>query len=105
MPDTARRRWQAQPALRVVPVCDTMNHTQTVELETHGNPPPGEELFHLSDGVFAEVGDRSDQHGVGVSLGDYLFKVLQRARPARSDHRHADRLRNSPGHGDVVTGL
>ena len=46
--------------------------------------------------------DRGAEHGVGVALGDRLGEVLERARPARGDHRNRDRLGHRARQLDVV---
>src|SRR5215831_15223810 len=51
--------------------------------------------------VLAKMEDRGRQHRVGVTLGDALVEVLERAHPARGDHGDRDAVGHGAGEGEV----
>src|SRR6516225_7351454 len=47
--------------------------------------------------------NRSREHGGGMSIANSLDQVVERADPARGDHRHANRIRDGARQSDVET--
>ena len=61
--------------------------------------------FGLRNTDFAEMKDRSRQHGAGMAFGDAPDQVIQGADAARSDHRHRHRIGDGAGERQVIAFL
>src|SRR5262245_43710829 len=72
-------------------------------IEPHGQAGTGHVPLRVGDAVLAEVKDRGREHRGGVAVADALDQVLQRADPARGDHRHRHRIGDGAGQRNVET--
>src|SRR2546421_97355 len=72
-----------------------------LRIEPHGQAGTGHVPLGLADAVLAEVEDRGCEHCRGVAVADAFDQVLQRAHPARGDHRHGHCIGDGAGERDV----
>ena len=61
-------------------------------------------MFHLADGVFAEMEDARGEHGVGLAFAQHFHHVLEPPGAAAGDDGHADRFADPAGDRQVVAG-
>src|SRR5262249_46590941 len=58
----------------------------------HGNTGLGHVLLGLADRIRSEMEDRGGEHGAGVSFGDAVDEMVERADAARGDDRYGHRI-------------
>jgi hypothetical protein len=62
-------------------------------------------LFHVADGVGAEMENARGEDGVGFAGEQHVGHVFQRARAAAGHHRHAHGFAHAPRDDEVEPGL
>src|SRR6516162_7865996 len=101
--DRRRRTVLGQRPARAGAALGESRRCTRLRIEPHGQAGTGHVALGLGDAVLAEVEDRGRQHRRGVAVADALDQVLERAHPARGDHRHRHRIGDGAGERDVET--
>src|SRR5271166_6180880 len=72
-------------------------------IEAHRQTLGGHVGLRLADGAFAEMEDRGRKHGRCMAVADALDEMIERADPARGDHRNGYGIGDGAGKRDVET--